>query len=59
MTPQTSLKVTIARWLTPQGVSISENGLAPDIVVPYTLEDREAEIDPQFDRAIEFLTNGE
>lgn len=59
VTPQTSLKVTIARWLTPNGVSISENGLTPDIVVPYTLEDREAERDPQFDRAIEFLTKGE
>lgn len=59
VTPQTSLKVTIARWLTPLGVSISENGLTPDIVVPYTLEDREAERDPQFDRAIDFLTNGE
>ncbi len=59
VTPETSLKVTIARWLTPQGVSISENGLEPDIVVPFTLEDREEDRDPQFERAIEFLTTGE
>lgn len=47
-----SLKVTIARWLTPKGNSINEEGLTPDIVVEYTLEDREAERDPQLERAI-------
>jgi carboxyl-terminal processing protease len=50
-----SLKVTIAHWLTPNGVSISDGGLAPDIEVERTPEDREAEIDPQMERALEFL----
>lgn len=50
-----SLKVTIARWLTPDGNSLSDGGLAPDIEVPFTPEDREAERDPQLDAAIEFL----
>lgn len=50
-----SLKVTIARWLTPNGRSISEGGLAPDVVVEMTKEDREAKKDPQLDAAIEFL----
>lgn len=50
-----SLKVTIARWLTPLGLSISENGLTPDIVVDITEDDRANERDPQLDRAREFL----
>ncbi len=50
-----SLKVTVARWFTPNGVSISEGGLTPDIVVERTPEDRTAEKDPQLDSALEFL----
>jgi carboxyl-terminal processing protease len=50
-----SLKVTVARWLTPNGTSISEGGLTPDIVVERTPEDRTAEKDPQLDKALEFL----
>lgn len=50
-----SLKVTIARWLTPDGNSISDGGLAPDIEVKRTPEDREAKRDPQLEAALEFL----
>lgn len=50
-----SLKVTVARWLTPQGLSISEGGLTPDIEVERTAGDREAGKDPQLERALEFL----
>jgi carboxyl-terminal processing protease len=50
-----SLKVTVARWLTPEGKSISEGGLAPDIVVERTAEDREAAKDTQLDAALEFM----
>jgi len=50
-----SLKVTVARGLTPNGVSISEGGLTPDMVVERTMEDRKAEKDPQLDSALEFL----
>lgn len=53
-----ALKVTIARWLTPAGRSISDGGLTPDIEVAYTKEDREAKADPQKARAIQFLTTG-
>jgi len=56
ITSETSLKVTIARWLTPNGVSISQNGIEPEFVVKYTLADREASRDPQLDKAIEILT---
>lgn len=50
-----SLKVTVAKWLTPDGVSISENGVTPDIVVERTREDMLEERDPQYDRAIEWF----
>ena len=50
-----SLKVTIARWLTPNGISISEGGLTPDMVIERTPEDRVNEIDPQLEAAINFL----
>ncbi len=53
-----SLKVTIARWLTPSGRSISDGGLTPDIKVERTQEDFVAGRDPQKARAVEFLTTG-
>lgn len=55
ITPETSLKVTIARWLTPQGHSISQNGLAPDIEVGITKKDIEKKLDPQMEKAAEIL----
>jgi carboxyl-terminal processing protease len=53
-----SLKVTVARWVTPAGVWIMGNGITPDIEVPYTQKDAEAKKDPQLERAITFLTTG-
>ncbi|HEY0964657.1 MAG TPA: S41 family peptidase, partial [Candidatus Paceibacterota bacterium] len=50
-----SLKVTIARWFTPNGVSISDGGLKPDINIERTPTDREAGVDPQKDAALRFL----
>ncbi len=50
-----SLKITIARWLTPNGSSISDGGLAPDIAVERTVEDRTEGRDPQLDAALEFM----
>jgi len=55
LTNDTSLKITIAKWLTPNGLSISEAGLKPDIVVPVTLKDFENDKDPQLEKAIEIL----
>lgn len=54
-----SLKVTIARWLTPNGISISDGGLTPDIVVERTSQDRVDGKDPQLDRALQYLKTGE
>jgi len=55
---QGALKVTVARWLTPSGKSISDGGLAPDINIERAPEDIAAGRDPQMDRAVEFLRSG-
>ena len=52
---QGAVRVTIARWLTPNGRQIHEVGLEPDVVVELTEEDVKAERDPQLDRAVEIL----
>ena len=49
------LKVTIARWLTPNGSSISDNGLQPDILATTTPELAKQKIDPQMDAAVKYL----
>lgn len=53
-----ALKITVARWLTPSGRSISDGGLTPDIEVDRTREDVTAGKDPQKDRAVQFLRTG-
>lgn len=53
-----SLKITVARWITPAGHWIMGNGITPDIVVPFTQEDAAAGKDPQMARAVQFLTTG-
>jgi carboxyl-terminal processing protease len=50
-----SLKITVAKWLTPKGELITDKGLEPDIKVEMTEEDYEAERDPQLDKAIEII----
>ena len=50
-----ALKVTIARWLTPMGISISKAGLKPDFEVKMTAEDIKAKKDPQLLKAFEVL----
>lgn len=52
---KSSMKITVAKWLTPSGACIRENGLEPDIKVERSLEDFEAGRDPQLDKAIELL----
>jgi carboxyl-terminal processing protease len=53
-----SLKVTVARWLTPNGINISDGGITPDIAATLTQDDVTAGKDPQKARAIKFLTTG-
>jgi len=49
------LKITVAKWLTPKGQSITDVGLEPDRVVEMTEEDYEEGRDPQLDEAIEII----
>jgi carboxyl-terminal processing protease len=53
-----TLHVTMALLLTPDRHPIHEEGLTPDIVVPFTEEDFLQGIDPQAERAIEYLQTG-
>lgn len=52
---QGSLKITVARWLTPKGNLITEKGLTPDIEIEMTEEDFNEGRDPQLNKAIEIL----
>jgi len=53
-----SLKVTVAKWYTPNGVSISENGIKPDVEVKLDQKlMEEKKIDTQLQKAIDLLKN--
>ena len=45
------LKVTIARWFTPNGKNITKEGIAPDTAVQLTSDDRNTGRDPQLEAA--------
>ncbi len=53
-----SLRVTVAHWLTPKGKDLGKEGVHPDIVIDRTKEDIDAKRDPQLDAAVEFLATG-
>jgi carboxyl-terminal processing protease len=48
---ETSLKITIANWLTPNGVWISKQGITPDVIVKNT----STKVDSQMNKALEIL----
>lgn len=50
------IRLTIARWLTPNGHWIHGNGITPDVVVEWPQENRDVNNDPQLKAAIETLT---
>lgn len=51
-----SLKITVAKWLTPSGISIADEGLKPDIEIELSQEDFDNDRDPQLKKAIEILS---
>lgn len=55
ITSNTSLKVTIARWLTPNGHNLSHDGLEPDYKVEVSEKDITDKKDVQMEKAIELL----
>jgi len=50
-----SIKITVAHWLMPNGGLIEKNGIAPDYEVNITEEDVKAGRDPQLEKAMEVL----
>jgi carboxyl-terminal processing protease len=55
LTNDTSLKITIARWLTPSGHNLSHDGLVPDYPIEITEKDITEGKDPIMDKAVEIL----
>lgn len=53
------LKVTVAKWYTPNGVNISESGITPDIIATSSLNlilDKSGKvIDTQLDKVLEYI----
>src|SRR6056297_95975 len=58
LSDKSSLKITVAKWLTPNGSLIQDKGIEPDVEVDIPDEIEEGE-DPQLDKAIEILTKQE
>lgn len=50
-----SLRVTIAKWFTPNDQNINEKGVTPDILIERNTSDIEAGKDPQMEKALEYL----
>jgi carboxyl-terminal processing protease len=53
-----ALHITTATWFTPKHNQIEGTGLQPDIAIPLTDESIKKGVDPQLDRAIEYLKKG-
>jgi carboxyl-terminal processing protease len=50
-----SVKITVAKWLTPNGDYIMDKGITPDISVDMTQDDYNNNRDPQLDKAMEII----
>jgi len=48
-----SLKLTIAKWLTPKDREIDHKGIEPDVKISLTEDDQKTNRDPQLDKAVE------
>ena len=55
VTDDTILKITVAKWLTPNGATIAEVGLTPDYIVEGVKKDSVDKVDPQLNKAVELL----
>ena len=51
----TSVKITVAKWLTPNGDYIMDKGIAPSVKVDLTQNDISNNRDPQLDKAMKIL----
>ena len=50
-----SLKITIAKWLPPNGFSINDSGIEPDVAKELQAEDVEQDHDLQLDAALDII----
>lgn len=50
-----TLKITTARWYTPNGTNISEQGIEPDVKMVPLSEDESEGTDSQLDQALEYV----
>lgn len=57
MSNDAQLKVTVARWYTPKGKNINEEGITPNKVVGLTADDVNAGRDPQMSAALQLLAS--
>jgi carboxyl-terminal processing protease len=55
ITPDTALKLTVARWLGPDGTQIPRVGIVPDVIATTTDAAIQSGKDPQLDKAVEVL----
>lgn len=55
LTDGSAVKITVAKWLTPKGQNIDEEGIKPDQEVELTYDDFENNRDPQLEEAINFF----
>lgn len=51
----TSVKITVAHWLTPKGNQINNVGISPDVDIAFERDEKNPEQDTQLDRALEEL----
>ena len=49
------MKITTARWYTPKGRSIDQQGIKPDLEIKLTQDDYDNNRDPQLNKAMELL----
>lgn len=52
-----SLRITVAKWFTPNNQNISETGITPDILVERNIDDFKNGKDPQLESAIEYINS--
>jgi carboxyl-terminal processing protease len=52
---QGAVRVTVARWFTPSGRMIADEGLKPDVRVEVTEADLQGDVDPQLEAALQTL----
>ncbi|MEN9582239.1 MAG: carboxy-terminal-processing protease, carboxyl-terminal processing protease [Candidatus Parcubacteria bacterium] len=55
VTKDTILKVTVAKWLTPKGISIQDNGITPENIVELPKDWKQGDKDPVMQKAKDLL----